>query len=138
MLALLCLTFHPGVVIFSYMGNGFYSGRNGSDQLSVFMVAVALVAAVASSVWPGTIAGYIFAGLAIVLTAWAFFRMFSKNIEKRRNENQAFLSIFKPFHPDPWKYFKCPECHSKCRVPRGKGKIKITCPKCGKQFIRKT
>lgn len=139
------------------MGNGFYSGRNGSDQLSVFLVGVALVSAVAASVWSKTTAGYLLVAITLALVGWAFFRMLSKNTAKRRAENEMFLSLFQNFRKDPAKkqqeaearkkaaedrkayaYFKCPECKTSCRVPRGKGKIRIKCPKCGHQFIKRT
>lgn len=135
------------------MGNGFFNGRNGSDQLSVFLVGVALVTAVASSVWAKTTAGYLLVVITLALLAWSFFRILSTNIGKRREENEMFLSFLKGFKQDPAKaekrkreaedkkthaYFKCPECHTKCRVPRGKGKIRIKCPKCGHQFIKRT
>ena len=142
------------------MGNGFFNGRNGSDQLSVFLVGVALVTAVAASVWAKTTAGYVLVVITLGLVGWAFFRILSTDIGKRRNENEVFLSFFKSFKSDPQKaekkrqaeeerkriaedkkthaYFKCPECHTTCRVPKGKGKIRIKCPKRGHQFIKRT
>ncbi|MBO5769881.1 MAG: hypothetical protein J6R23_01330, partial [Spirochaetales bacterium] len=100
---------------------------------------------------------------ALLLAALSVFRMFSRNIAKRRNENEAFLKIFsskkrkerrlekknaklakkerKARRKEDLKthvYYKCPECNTELRVPRGKGKIRITCPKCSTQFIKKT
>ena len=121
--------------------------------MSVFLVGVALVTAVASSVWAKTTAGYVLVFITLALLGWSFFRILSPNTGKRREENEAFLSFFKGFKTDPAKaerkkqeaedrknyaYFKCPECHTSCRVPRGKGKIRIKCPKCGHQFIKRT
>ena len=135
------------------MGNGLFSGRNGSDALSVFLTAAALVLAVAASVITTEIARYIVSAVAIVLVVIAAARMLSTNVGRRRAENEKFLAFFRAFRKDPQKkaekarrkedrkahaYFKCPECKKELRVPRGKGKIKITCPHCGHQFIKKT
>ena len=78
-----------------------------------------------------------------------FFRMFSKNLPKRRAENQRFVNWWwgvksrsagaKARHADKeHKYFTCKTCGAICRVPVGKGKIIITCPKCGGQIHAKT
>ncbi len=135
------------------MNNGFFSGRNGSDALSVFLTALALVTATAASVITTETARIIVSLAAAVLIALAAWRMLSRNIAKRRVENERFLSFFRSFSKDPQKaeekkrkkeerkthaYFKCPECKKELRVPRGKGKIRITCPHCGHQFIKKT
>ena len=142
------------------MANGFFSGRNGSDALSVFLTALALVAAVAASVIINEIPRYIVSGIAIILVAVAAWRMLSTNTAKRRTENEKFLSFFRSLKKDPEKarkkeeekkarrerkedekthaYFRCPECGKELRVPRGKGKIRITCPNCSHQFIEKT
>ncbi|MBO8435811.1 MAG: hypothetical protein IAA97_02375 [Spirochaetes bacterium] len=141
------------------MANGFFSGRNGSDALSVFLTALALIAATAASVITSEMPRYIVSGIAIVLVAVAAWRMLSTNTAKRRNENEKFLSLFRS-GKDPEKarrkeeerqakakrkedekthaYFKCPECGKELRVPKGKGKIRITCPHCSHQFIKKT
>lgn len=142
------------------MANSFYSGRNGSDALSVFLAAVAAVLAIAASVASSSSVRLFLSGLAIVLVVIALLRMLSRNIGKRRSENDAFLSLFSFLSPDPkakarkeeerrrreqrkedlrtHAYFRCPECRTECRVPKGKGKIRITCPKCGHQFIKRT
>ena len=142
------------------MANGFFSGRNGSDALSVFLTALALVAAVAASVIINEIPRYILSGIAIILVAVAAWRMLSTNTAKRRTENEKFLSFFRSLKKDPENarkteeekkarrerkedekthaYFRCPECGKELRVPRGKGKIRITCPHCSHQFIEKT
>ncbi len=123
------------------MSNGFNSGRNGTDALSAFLVGAALVIAVAASVAAGT-ARIILSAIALVLAIIAIFRIFSTNVARRRYENETFLSIFRS-SPEAkerkaYRFFTCPECKTKCRVPRGKGKIKITCPSCGHQFIKRT
>ncbi len=135
------------------MGNGFFAGRNGSDALSVFLTAAALVTATAASVITHEAARYLVSAVAIILVAVAAWRMMSMNVAKRRAENERFLSFFRSLRKDPQKaeekkrrkeekkthaYFRCPECRKELRVPRGKGKIRITCPHCGHQFIKKT
>ena len=94
------------------------------------------------------------------MVAVALWRMLSRNVGKRRVENEKFLSFFRLFKSDPEKarkreeerkakearkesekthrYFNCPGCHKELRVAKGKGKIKITCPHCGHQFVKKT
>ena len=77
-------------------------------------------------------------------------RMFSKNFEKRRKENERYLQLkykltsgFRNWNDRrkqsrDYVFFRCPSCHAMLRVPRGKGKIRVTCRKCGNAFERKT
>ena len=87
----------------------------------------------------------------VSIAAWiyALFRIFSKNLTKRRSENQRWLNWMwrmkssqqgaKARHADKaHKYFTCKNCKTICRVPVGKGKIIITCPKCGAQIHART
>jgi ribosomal protein S27E len=88
--------------------------------------------------------------LAYIALGYTLFRMFSKNINARRRENDRFLKYWWPVRTKiinqyrkfrgrkDYAYFKCPACRNNLRVPRGKGKIQITCPKCGERFIKKT
>ena len=125
---------------------GFYTGRNGSDQLSVFLVAAALILAVAASVIDSEEIRIVVSAVALALAGWAFFRMLSRNIGKRRAENDTFLSLIgqspekkaRRAERKTHRFFRCPECKEMCRVPRGRGKIRITCPHCGKQFIKRS
>lgn len=89
----------------------------------------------------------IFNFLALLTIIISWFRMFSKNIPKRYNENQKFLKIKSNFlsifgfgtGADRYnRVFKCPKCKQKIRIPKGKGKIAIRCPKCGVEFIRRS
>jgi len=76
--------------------------------------------------------------------------MLSRNIKRRRAENDRFLRYWWPVRTKAsrslslarqrktHKFFKCPGCGNTLRVPRGKGKLQITCPKCGERFSRKT
>lgn len=124
----------------------FMIGRYGVDELGIFMLIVYVVLSVIN----------IFVSTpVIVLICYAIFflwvfRAFSRNIYKRQQENQKFLVISKPFRAmiNLWKrkfkeketsrFFKCPGCKQTIRVPKGKGKIAIRCPKCGNEFVRRT
>ena len=131
----------------------FMYGRNGMDQLNVALfrlyIAVWLVGGIVSVVLKSDLIAAVFNGLTWVLFILLFFRMFSKNLSKRRAENQKFmnwwwkekskLSGAKARHADKdHKYFTCKSCKTICRVPVGKGKIIITCPKCGAKIEAKT
>ena len=128
----------------------FMYGRYGSDKLNLFMVIVLLVCAVIN-LFVRT--GY----FSVLLTSWEFLlliliylRMFSRNISKRYAENQKYLELEnkvkrffgrqkyiqeqkKNFH-----IYTCPQCRQKIRIPKGKGKISIRCPKCGAEFVKKS
>lgn len=95
--------------------------------------------------YPCMVLGY----LSYIPIGFALFCMFSRNIYKRQAENQKFLQISAPVikwfrtksaraKDSAHKYYACPKCKQTCRVPSGKGKIQITCPKCGEKFIKKT
>ena len=129
----------------------FMTGRYGSDQLSRFLSFVSL-ALLAVYLFTGWWATYIIAFAVILLN---LFRTLSRNTAKRYEENSRFLvlkykflNLFKKGNrtaggtrakADPnFKIFKCPGCSQKVRVPKGKGKISITCPKCGREFIKRT
>ena len=77
------------------------------------------------------------------------YRTLSKNISARQRENAKFLELVEPwkrfiikktrqFQDKEHRYYACPQCHNTLRVPKGRGKIKISCPHCQKEFIRKT
>lgn len=123
----------------------FMLGRYGNDQLNVFLVILSLVFLVLGMLVSGIL---YYVGLALL--AYCYFRMFSRNINKRYAENQWYLSrrgvverwwnarrmrfqMRKTYH-----YYRCPHCRQQLRVPRGRGRISITCPKCGTTFIKKS
>lgn len=119
----------------------FMMGRYGGDDLSrvgFWAFAVCLVLSLFLRM-------DIFYWAAILIMVWIYYRMFSKNISRRYEENQKFLrakehiKVWLREQRDPnHKIFKCPNCGQKTRVPRGKGKIAIRCPKCGNEFIKRT
>lgn len=124
----------------------FMWGRYGYDDLGRFLMVSAIVCMVLS-LFPR---GYVFYMIAGAAMFYAYFRMFSRNISKRSAENQWFLNKtmkvrallgkkkremgqMKQYH-----IYKCPKCRQKIRVPRGRGRIAITCRKCGTEFVKKS
>ena len=117
-------------------------GRNGADQLGMAILVVGIVVDVVSMFVRAEAVRHILSAATAVLLVIMLFRMFSKNLQKRRAENAWFLD--KVLYPvkrksgaarqraqdKEHKYFTCPNCKTVCRVPKGKGKIVITCPKC--------
>ena len=76
--------------------------------------------------------------LSYGLMIWAIWRTLSRNTYKRYQENRKFLQLVGRAKDRNNRYFDCPKCRQMVRVPRGKGKISITCPRCHEKFIRKT
>ena len=114
------------------------SGRYGTDRLNMVILCAGLAASILSvlvSVQPFNL---IFWALSYVLMIWAIFRTMSRNTYKRYQENRKFLQIFDRLKDRQHRYFDCPKCRQMVRVPRGKGKICITCPRCKEKFVKKT
>ncbi len=123
----------------------FMQGRYGNDGLNRFLMVVALIGMLLSFVGPK-----IFYYIALVAIVWAYYRMFSRKIYQRAAENEWYLK--KTAKVRSWfqkqknvakqlkthHIYKCPNCKQKIRVPRGRGRIEITCRKCGNKFIRKS
>ncbi len=122
------------------------SGRNGMDDLARFesgFVAALLVVSLFSR-W-----GLLYV-VALAVMIHMYFRMFSKNVGKRYEENQKYLNF--RYQTVVWwnkkkkhfaqrkmyRFFRCPNCKQEVRVPRGHGRICITCPKCRTEFIKRT
>lgn len=131
----------------------FMYGRNGSDQLNVALLVVYLalwlVGSLIAAILNSGILHLVINALMTVLAVIIFARMLSKNLVKRRAENAKFLAWWNPFKnrltgmkarraDKDHKYFTCRSCKTICRVPVGKGKIVITCPKCGAQINAKS
>lgn len=123
----------------------FMYGRNGVDHLSIAFVVLGFVISLIVSFIRIPFINL----LPMAPYAYSFFRIFSKNIVKRRAENQRFYSWWGPIQKGivkkaaqikdkDHKYFTCPNCRSTLRVPKGKGKISITCPKCKNETVKKT
>ena len=116
----------------------FMSGRYGADRLNMVILCCGLAASVLSSLFAGKAVGTLFWFLSYGLMIWAIFRALSRNTFKRYQENRKFLLFFDRLKDRNNRYFDCPNCLQTVRVPRGKGKISITCPRCKERFIRKT
>lgn len=112
----------------------FMYGRYGSDKLNMVLLVTGLVISLVGTFSGLLILGYL-AWIPFFVVLW---RMFSRNISQRRRENQQFLAFFSRLTDRENRYFNCPQCRQKVRVPRGKGKISIRCPKCGNKFIKRT
>jgi len=117
---------------------GFMAGRYGTDRLNMVILCAGLVASLLS-VWTQSRGlNLIFFVLSYGLMIWAIFRSLSRNTYKRYLENRKFLQLVNRVKDRQNRYFDCPKCRQVVRVPRGKGKISITCPKNKEKFVRKT
>ena len=127
----------------------FMAGRNGNDQLNLFLYAVDAVLLIAATLVRGQAGRWMWLAMLILL-GYIYFRMFSKNLTKRREENGKYLRVRysiqaglkirreKWVQRKDYKFFTCPSCKTTLRVPRGHGKIKIVCRKCGNSFTGKS
>ena len=120
----------------------FMAGRNGNDNFNLFLLVCEVVLLLLGSFTGG--------GMflpALILLGYIYFRMLSRNVYKRQEENsrylrakykvQSKLRLVKERWRD-YKFFVCPACHTTLRVPKGRGKIRIVCRKCGNSFTGKS
>ena len=114
----------------------FMQGRYGTDKLNTAILVTGVIICLLSMFIPA--ASLPLTIISYVLMGWAIFRMLSRNTYKRYQENRKYLRLVERIKDREHKYFDCPRCRQPVRVPRGKGKISITCPKCKEKFIRKT
>ena len=124
-------------------------GRNGTDQLNMFLLVADLVLLILANLLPDSIGKYVQI-LVWLLLALIYFRMMSKNLTRRREENGKFIRLRfrimgsarakyeRWIQRKDYKFFTCPTCKTNLRVPRGHGKIKVVCRKCGTSFIGKS
>lgn len=122
------------------------AGRYGTDDLSKFMLASAVVLMVLNIFLRIPLLN----SLVVIILALVYVRMFSRNIQKRYQENlkyielkQRFIGFFKADQKSASKdsayhIYRCPKCRQKIRIPKGRGKIVITCPKCKHEFQKKS
>ena len=121
----------------------FMIGRYGPDHLGVALVILAFILSVLNAfLWHAPILYLSYFVFVLVI-----FRMLSRNITRRRAENDRFIRFWWPIktkikkiitaikNKRKYVYYKCPTCHKKLRVPKGKGKIRITCPVCWEWLI---
>lgn len=126
----------------------FMAGRYGNDKLNQFMMAVFLGCAVLNLFVRNAYASTVLNSWECLLILLIYIRMFSRNISKRYAENQKYLALenrlrrffgqkrYLMQQRKEYHIYKCPGCKQKIRIPRGKGKISIRCPKCGEEFIK--
>ena len=124
----------------------FMQGRYGNDELSKFLVGVSMVLIILNLLTKSGIFNLLF----WVCLIYSYFRMFSKNYSARYEENQKYLAL-----KNKWSYkwenhkrmreqkkiyhiYNCPYCKQKIRIPKGKGSIIITCPKCKQEFGKRS
>lgn len=125
-------------------------GAYGTDAFTKFLLAVGLIVMFVSSAFSGKAVSLCWFAFGWAVIIYCYFRLFSKNVTKRYAENQAFLSRTSTIRgffyrqKSIWQQrrvyhiYKCPGCKQKIRIPKGKGKIEVRCPKCSTTFIKKS
>lgn len=128
----------------------FMAGRNGNDQLNRFLLLAAVVLLLLASILRRSVLGNLLSLLVPVLLGLTYFRMLSRDLYRRRSENERYLRELEKLRAklrilrERWnqrkdyKFFTCPSCKSVMRVPRGRGKIRIVCHRCGNTFTGKS
>lgn len=127
-----------------------FAGRYGTDTLNYVLLILGVIILILSEYW----GSQLFMTVAIAVIFITYFRMFSRNISARYAENQKFMAWISPlrkFYQKKFsnnvakfenrkthKFVKCQNCKTTLRLPKGKGKIKVTCPKCKHSFVTKT
>lgn len=119
----------------------------GVDFLSKTMIVVALILSLINLKFKNRVVEVI---TMILIVYFGIFRVFSINKYQRMIENQKFAKAVKPMtdffekykiraaNSKDKKYIKCPNCKKEMKIPRNKGKIKVTCPHCGHKFVKKS
>ena len=123
--------------------SAFLYGRNGFDDLAKLSLILSIVVFLIYGFWPMGIVKLLISLVSYGLMIYAYFRILSKNVYKRRKENQKYLGAIN-MTKTRWKqrkthkFYRCPKCKAWLRVPKGRGKITITCVKCSTKFDKKT
>lgn len=124
----------------------FMAGRYGGDQLSTLLILLSLILTIIGQITKMSLLWFI----SYIPLGISIFRIFSKDINKRRMENYKFSIFMSPVYSKfkkiqrqvqdrkTHKFFKCPNCKTNLRLPKSKGKIRITCPKCKTKFEKRT
>ena len=116
----------------------FMMGRYGTDRLNMAILCVGLVASLLSVLIKFAPVNLALFALSYGMMFWAIFRTLSRKTYKRYRENRKFLQFMGRVKDRDHRYFDCPKCRQMVRVPRGKGKIAISCPRCREKFVRKS
>lgn len=121
-------------------------GRYGQDELGKFILSLAIILLIIN-LFVKTAA---LSAAALVLIIYSYYRIFSRDVRARYAENKKFLTSLDPLrrkffssknkydNRKVYKYIKCPKCKFEMKVPKNKGKIRVTCKKCGEKFIVKS
>ena len=121
----------------------FLYGRNGLDDLAKLSLILSIIVFLIYGFWPRGIVKAILSLVTWGLMGYAYFRILSKNVYKRVRENKKYLGMIN-MAKTRWKqrkthkFYRCPKCKTWLRVPKGRGKITITCVKCATKFDKKT
>ena len=116
----------------------FMEGRYGNDKMNSAILVTALVVVILAGLIRIPLINLLLHGVAYVLMFWSISRTLSRNTYKRYEENRRFLRLLDQIKDRDHRYYNCPNCKQTVRVPKGKGKIAITCPRCREKFIRKS
>ncbi len=116
----------------------FMQGRYGTDRLNNLILGIGLALCLLSMLMPFAWLVLLLTGLSYLFMGIAVFRCLSRNTYKRYRENRRYLAFLTRVKDREHKYFSCPKCRQSVRVPKGKGKIAISCPQCREKFIKKT
>ena len=121
-------------------------GRYGVDQLSNVLIIISFILLVGSIIADIKVINSIATGILLI----SYIRIFSRNINKRYQENLKFLNWWNPIKFKflgfvnrtkqfrTHRFYKCPQCNQELRVPKGKGKINVSCPKCHNKLEKRT
>ena len=116
----------------------FMIGRYGTDKLNNLLLWIATADILLSLFLPTGLPTLLAVLLAYALMGIVIFRSLSRNTYQRHKENRWYLNLLERIKDREHRYFSCPQCKQSVRVPKGKGKIAITCPKCREKFVKKT
>ena len=132
----------------------FLYGRYGMDGLNIALVIFAFLLSIAVRIVIWFLVPYFWWMRFLYLVTYiplavAVFRAFSRNVGRRSRENEVFMGALRKItgrtrdrkvkvQDREHRYYKCPSCGAQLRVPKGKGKIRITCPQCRREFVKKT
>lgn len=130
--------FHNFGMKFNASLSRFMAGRYGNDKLNNAILGVGVVFCLISLFVRNALVDMILTLFAFALLFWANWRTFSRNTYKRYQENRRYLRFLEQIRDKDHRYYTCPRCRQTVRVPKRKGKISITCPKCAERFIKKT
>jgi len=123
----------------------FMIGRYGNDALNNFIFGILLIIFIVQLFYGNLILQWIYAILVVIM----LFRALSKRRAKRSNENRIFLKLTRPIRSKVkiiylnltdkgHRYYICPQCNAKVRIPSGHGKVAVTCPHCRHEFTKRS